>query len=98
MRSWGQERIVFVRFGSRLLRPTASFQRRNARMSVRIYSLTLPCPAPSRGITGLAGVSTRPAWFPHPRSTTSCRKAAPLTFYTDTQESAVVWCVRRGPR
>jgi hypothetical protein len=38
-----------------------------------------PRPAPSRGSTGLAGVSTRPAGLPHPWGATSCRKAAPLT-------------------
>jgi len=37
------------------------------------------CSAPSRGSTGLAGVSTRPAGLFHPWATTSCRMAAPLT-------------------
>ena len=46
---------------------------------------TPPCPAPFRGITGLAGVSARPAGLPHPWGTTSCtRKAAPLT-WTDAR-------------
>ena len=38
-----------------------------------------PRSAPSRGSTGLAGVSTRPAGLPHPWGATSCRKAAPPT-------------------
>ena len=39
-----------------------------------------PRPAPSRGSTGLAGVSTRPAGLPHPWGATRCREAAPLTY------------------
>jgi len=35
--------------------------------------------APSRGSTGLADMSTRPAGLPHPWGATSCREAAPLT-------------------
>ena len=38
-------------------------------------------PAPSRGSTGLAGVSTRPAGLPHPLGAVSCtREAAPSTY------------------
>ena len=38
-------------------------------------------PAASRGSTGLAGVSTRPAGLPHQWGATSCtRKEAPLTY------------------
>ena len=47
--------------------------------------VSVPCPAPSRGSTGLAGVSTRPAGLPHQWGATSCtRKAAPLTYCVGT--------------
>jgi len=41
-------------------------------------------PAPSRGSTGLAGGFTRPAGLPHPWGATSCRKAAPFTYPSQT--------------
>ena len=39
------------------------------------HATTMPCPAPSRGSTGLVGVATRPAKMPLPWGATSCRKA-----------------------
>jgi len=47
----------------------------------RNISLSLSRPAPSRGSTGLMGVSTRSAGMPQPWGATSCRKAAPLTYF-----------------
>jgi len=41
-----------------------------------------PRPAPPGGVTGLAGVFTRPAGLPHPWGATSCTRKAAQLYYS----------------
>ena len=59
----------------------------------------VPCPAPSRRRTGLAGVSTRPpAGLLHPWGATSCRKAAPLMTQVEKPWPESSYCRLAGKR